>query len=146
LKRSKKWWFDGEESKERREAPSTRWWFDGEQSKDGASHPPRTGRPDLQSWPSHWITCSEPRMSDPVYVLLCAPRSWPSHRITWSEPRMSDLVYALLCAPPSQHLCPQVWDDVGHRYEALKALVWFRWIDETLATNLCALSVCEIGW
>jgi hypothetical protein len=28
----------------------------------------------------------------------------------------------------------------------VKTLVWFWWIDETLATNLCALSVCEIGW
>ena len=61
-------------------------------AKDGASHPPRTGRPDL--------------------------RSRPSHRIASSEPKMSDPVSAMLCAPPSQHLCPQAWDDVGHRYEA----------------------------
>jgi hypothetical protein len=31
------------------------------------------------------------------------------------------------------------------KYALLKALVWFWWIDETLGTNLCALSEYEIG-
>lgn len=53
-------------------------------AKDGASHPPRTGRPDLRSRPSHRIASSEPKMSDPVSAPRRASTFAPKLGMTWA--------------------------------------------------------------